>query len=72
MQSEAAKTRLFLLALINLSFMILGSNAAAQQSVEDNVRPAGQVCLAGQACVGSTQVALQLNLPELQRQWRRL
>ena len=54
MQSEAAKTRLFLLALINLSFMILGSNAAAQQSVEDNVRPAGQVCLAGQACVGST------------------
>ena len=53
MQSEAAKTRLFLLALINLSFMILGSNAAAQQSVEDNVRPAGQVCLAGQACVGS-------------------
>ena len=54
MQSETAKTRLFVLALINLSFMVLGSNAAAQQSVEDNVRPAGQVCLAGQSCVGST------------------
>jgi len=34
--------------------MVLGSNAAEQQSVEDNVRPAGQVCLAGQSCVGST------------------
>ena len=53
-QSETAKTRLFVLALINLSFMVLGSNAAAQQSVEDNVRPAGQVCLVGQSCVGST------------------
>jgi cytochrome c5 len=53
-QSETAKTRLFVLALINLSFMVLGSNAAEQQSVEDNVRPAGQVCLAGQSCVGST------------------
>ena len=54
MQSETAKTRLFVLALINLSFMVLGSSAAAQQSIEDNVRPAGQVCLAGQSCVGST------------------
>jgi cytochrome c5 len=53
-QSETAKTRLFVFALINLSFMVLGSNAAEQQSVEDNVRPAGQVCLAGQSCVGST------------------
>ena len=53
-QSETAKTRLFVLALINLSFMVLASNAAAQPSVEDNVRPAGQVCLAGQSCVGST------------------
>jgi cytochrome c5 len=53
-QSETAKTRLVVLALINLSFMVLGSSAAAQQSIEDNVRPAGQVCLAGQSCVGST------------------
>ena len=54
MQSETGKTRLLVLALMNLSFLLLGSNAAAQQSIEDNVRPAGQVCLAGQPCVGST------------------
>ena len=54
MQSETAKIRLFVIALMNLSFMVLGSNAAAQQSIEDNVRPAGQVCLAGQPCVGLT------------------
>ena len=54
MQSETAKTRLLVLALMNLSLMALASNAAAQQSIEDNVRPAGQVCLAGQSCVGST------------------
>tara|TARA_B110000444_G_scaffold254689_1_gene287636 strand:+ start:1823 stop:2272 length:450 start_codon:yes stop_codon:yes gene_type:complete len=34
--------------------MALSSNASAQQSIEENVRPAGQVCLAGQPCVGST------------------
>jgi len=39
---------------MNLSFLLLGSNAVAQQSIEDNIRPAGQVCLAGQPCVGST------------------
>ena len=54
MQSETGKTRLLALALMNLSFLLIGSNAAAQQSIEDNVRPAGQVCLAGQPCVGST------------------
>ena len=54
MQSETAKTRLLVLALMNLSFLLLGSNAAAQQSIEENVRPAGNVCLAGQPCVGST------------------
>lgn len=54
MQSETANTRLLILALMNLSFLLFGSNAAAQQSVEDNVRPVGQVCLAGQSCVGST------------------
>jgi len=53
-QSETAKTRLFVVALMNLSFLLLGSNAAAQQSIEENVRPAGNVCLAGQPCVGST------------------
>ncbi len=54
MQSETAKTRLLVLALMNISFLLFGSQAAAQQSIEDNVRPVGQVCLAGQSCVGST------------------
>ena len=54
MQSETAKTCLLVIALMNLSFLLLGSNVLAQQSVEENVRPAGQVCLAGQSCVGST------------------
>ena len=53
MQSETAKIRLFVLALMNLSFLVFGSNAAAQQSIEDNIRPAGKVCLAGQSCVGT-------------------
>jgi cytochrome c5 len=52
--SETAKTRLFLIALLNLGLLLVGSNASAQQSIEDNVRPVGQVCLAGQSCVGST------------------
>lgn len=54
MQSETAKTRLLVLGLMNLSFLLLGSKAVAQQSIEDNIRPAGQVCLAGQSCVGTT------------------
>ena len=54
MQPETAKTRLLVLTLMNLSFLLFGSNALAQQSIEDNVRPAGQVCLAGQSCVGTT------------------
>lgn len=54
MQSETAKIRLLVLALMNLSILLFGNNALAQQSIEDNVRPVGQVCLAGQSCVGST------------------
>ena len=54
MQSETSKTHLLVLALMNLSFLLLGSNAVAQQSIKDNVRPVGQVCLTGQPCVGST------------------
>lgn len=54
MQSETANTRLLVLALMNLSFLLFGNSAVAQQSVEENVRPAGQVCLAGQPCVGTT------------------
>lgn len=54
MQSETAKIRLPLFMLMGLSFLLFGNSAVAQQSIEDNVRPVGQVCLAGQPCVGST------------------
>lgn len=36
------------------TLLVISGSASAQQSIEENVRPAGQVCLAGQACVGST------------------
>lgn len=54
MQSETAKTRLLVLVLANLGLLLFGNAAVAQQSIEDNIRPAGQVCLAGQPCVGNT------------------
>ena len=54
MQSETAKTRLLVLVLANLGLLLFGNAAVAQQSIEDNIRPAGQVCLAGQSCVGNT------------------
>jgi cytochrome c5 len=53
-QSETAKTRLFVLTLMKLSILLLGSNAVAQQSALDNIRPVGQVCVAGQSCVGNS------------------
>jgi len=40
--------------LANLGLLLFGNTAVAQQSIEDNIRPAGQVCLAGQPCVGNT------------------
>ncbi|MEX0963722.1 MAG: c-type cytochrome [Pseudohongiellaceae bacterium] len=54
MQSETAKIRPLALLLMSLAILLFGNTALAQQSIEDNVRPVGQVCLAGQACVGST------------------
>ncbi len=63
MQSETAKIPLFLLGLMNVTFLLLFTgSAAAQDSIEDNIRPVGQVCLAGQSCVGSTvgRVAVQM------------
>lgn len=53
MQSETAR-RLPILELAGLFLLLLGGNVAAQQPVEDNIRPVGQVCLAGQPCVGAT------------------
>ena len=54
MQSETAKTRLLVLVLANLGLLLFGNAAVAQQSIEANIRPARQVCLAGQSCVGNT------------------
>ena len=54
MQSETANTRLLVLVLAHLGLLLFGNIAVAQQSIQDNIRPAGQVCLAGQSCVGST------------------
>ena len=66
MQSETAKTRLFVLTLMKLSLLLLGSNAVAQQSTLDNIRPVGQVCIAGQSCVGNpaaSAAAVQVAAP---------
>ena len=40
------------LALILLSLSLFSLNAQAQ-SIADNIRPVGQVCMAGQPCVGT-------------------
>ncbi len=64
MQSETAKTHLFLFGLTKLLFLLLtSSHAVAQQSVEENIRPAGQVCLAGQPCVGNTVDRAAIAMP---------
>ena len=58
MLSETAKFCRTLLSLSSLTFLLLGSSSGlAQQSVEENVQPAGQVCLTGQACVGTTSAS---------------
>ena len=42
-------------ALTNLSLLLLLSvSASAQDSIIENIRPVGQVCLTGQPCVGTT------------------
>ena len=41
------------MTLASLSALLVISGSVSAQSVEENVRPAGQVCLADQACVGS-------------------
>ena len=55
MFSETAKFCRRVLALAGLLTLLTSSGSvSAQQSIEENVRPVGQVCLAGQACEGST------------------
>jgi len=53
--TQTAKFRLGLIGLAQASLLlVLSGNASAQQSVEENIRPVAQVCLEGQACVGTT------------------
>ena len=52
-------TRLLVITSIQLSVVLsvvlwVNGKALAQQSIEDNIRPVAQVCLAGQACVGTS------------------
>lgn len=54
MFSETAKNRFGLMGLIPASLFLVLSGTASAQSVEDNIRPVAQVCLAGESCVGST------------------
>ena len=41
------------LALAILGTWSLGFKGALGQSMSENIRPVGQICVAGQACVGS-------------------
>ncbi|NQV70723.1 MAG: cytochrome c5 family protein [Pseudohongiella sp.] len=43
-----------MMTLTGLASLLLLSGSLSAQSIEENVRPVAQVCLAGQACVGST------------------
>lgn len=54
MFSETAKFCRAMMTVASLSAFLMISSSASAQSVEENVRSVGQVCLAGQACVGST------------------
>lgn len=53
MQRVSAKLRLIPICGTIMAALMWSSVGFAQQSVEDNIRPIGQVCLAGQACAGS-------------------
>lgn len=56
MFSETAKFCRFMMTLASLSALLMISGSVSAQSVEENVRPVGQVCLANQACVGTTGI----------------
>lgn len=63
MQRVSAKPGLISASLTLMAVLTWGSSAIAQQSVELNVQPVGQVCLAGQPCVGTTVRSSQ-NTPQ--------
>lgn len=55
MQLTSAKTRLVILFSVKVaSLFLLSSVVNAQEQIEENIRPVGQVCLAGQACEGAS------------------
>lgn len=53
MFSETAKICRVVMTLASLSALLLISGSLSAQSIEENVRPVGQVCLLGQSCAGS-------------------
>jgi|GEM_PF-2921080 hypothetical protein len=65
------------IAAVALIAMWSVGTASAQQSVAENIRPAGQVCLAGQACEGSSTGSATSNAaapavtaaPRMRRNW---
>ena len=54
MQEVSAKIRLVSVTLASAVALMLFSATVSAQSVADNIRPVGQVCLAGQACESTT------------------
>ena len=54
MQEVSAKIRQVSLTLASAAALMLFSATVSAQSVADNIRPVGQVCLAGQACESTT------------------
>ncbi len=54
MQEVSVKIRLVSVTLASAAALMLFSATVSAQSVADNIRPVGQVCLAGQACDSTT------------------
>ena len=53
MPPVGARVRWVLLTLMQLTlFLLISGGVSAQQATVENIRPVGQVCLAGQPCVG--------------------
>ena len=53
MPPVGARVRWVLVTLMQLTlFLLISGGVSAQQATVENIRPVGQVCLAGQPCVG--------------------